>query len=823
MKKNLFQSLMPYIAAIIIFLLATFLLFTPLFQGERLVQGDITNFKGMSKEIQDYRAKTGEEPLWTNSMFGGMPAYQISVKYKNNLFSYVDKIFRLGLPRPADYVFLYFIGFFFLLVVMGVNPWLAIIGALAYGFSSYFIIILEAGHNSKAHAIAYMAPLLGSILLTLKGKWLKGGILTAIFACLELYANHLQITYYFLILVLIVWIAFLVDSIQKKQIVSMAKATGVLIIAAFLAILPNFTQLWTTWEYSKETTRGKTELSHQKEIQTRGLDKEYVTQWSYGVSETWSLMIPNVKGGATDQLGKSEFALEKLEPSMRRAIAQQNHYWGDQPFTSGPVYVGAIIVFLFILGIFIVDGALKWGLVAATALSIMLAWGKNFMPLTDFFLDYVPLYDKFRAVSMILVIAEVCMPLLGILALEKIYQHPSLTKNEASSFRKKFFIAYGLTGGISLIFYMFPNLFFNFISSAERSQLNELRSQVADPSQIALFIQSLETSRIAIFRHDAIRSFLFITIAAGVIYAYASKLRFPRPLFLISMGLLIFIDLYVINKRYVTEDKFESSRMVDSPFTPTPADQLILKDTDIHYRVLNLSTNTFNDAITSYFHKSIGGYHGAKLKRYQELIDHQISKNNMEVLNMLNTKYFIVPDENRKPSVRINMSALGNAWFPKEYQLVKNADEEMEALNHFKAAETAIIDQRFAKYLEGYQSLPDSMATIELKEYAPNRLVYHSKTTTDRLAVFSEIYYPYGWQAYVDGKPQAHFRANYVLRAMIVPSGEHEIIFKFEPQSYYMGEKISLAGSILLLLMLAGMIAQEIKKYFVSKRRNTLS
>ncbi len=817
MNKQITGKLIPYVAAIIIFLLATLLLFTPLFQGEQLIQSDITNFKGMSKEIQDFREKTGREALWTNSMFSGMPAYQISVKYKANLIAYIDKVLRLGIPRPADYVFLYFLGFFFLLVIMGVSPWLAIVGALAYGFSTYFIIILEAGHNTKAHAIAYMAPLLGSILLTLRGRLLTGGILTALFAALEIYTNHLQITYYFLITVLIIWIGFLLDAIRQKQIPGFAKATGVLLLAALLAVLPNITSLWTTYEYSKETTRGKTELSHNKDIQTSGLDKDYATQWSYGVAESWSLMIPNVKGGATDYLGKSEKALEKADPAMRKTLSQWNHYWGDQPFTSGPVYVGALIVFLFVLGLFLVKGAMKWGLLVATVLSIVLAWGRNFMPLTDFFLDHFPLYNKFRAVSMILVIAELTMPLLAILALWKILTNPPQSPDDKKSFRKYLAIAYALTGGLSLLFYLMPGTFFNFLSAQEIQQFDEYRRSGTDVAQLNAFISSLEEARRVIFKTDAIRSLFFITLGALLVYLYAMGRKINQGILIAGIGILVFVDLFFVNKRYINESNFESPRRLESFFAPSEADKFIMKDTDPHFRVINLTTNTFNDARTSYFHKSIGGYHGAKLKRYQELIEHQIAKNNLQVLNMLNTKYFIMKGKDNQPVVQINMDALGNAWFVAGYRLVNNADEEMEALSNFLPAETAIIDKRFASYLQGVTITHDSTAHISLTKYQPNKLVYEYEASRPQLAVFSEIYYPYGWQAYIDGKPTPHFRANYVLRAMVVPEGKHNIEFRFEPASYYTGEKIALAGSLLLLFLFIGMLAVEIRKSFFPK------
>jgi hypothetical protein len=808
MNKKLFTNALPYVVALVIFLLVTFIYFNPVFQGSSLRQGDIMHFQGMAKEIVDYREKTGEEALWTNSMFGGMPAYQISVKYNANLVKYVDQALGFGFPRPVNIVFLYFLGFFILLITLRVNPWLAIVGALAYGFSSYFFIIIEAGHNSKAHAIAYMAPMLAGIILTFRGKYLLGGVLTALFAALELSTNHLQITYYLIIALVIITISQLVDDIKAKALPGFLKAVGVLLLAGIIAVLPNITNILTTLEYSGETTRGKTELTNDQHIETSGLDKDYATQWSYGVGETWTLLIPNAKGGASDRLGNSPEALEKVDSQMREMIANQNHYWGEQPFTSGPVYAGAIIMFLFVLGLFIVRSNLKWALLAVTILSIMLAWGKNFAPLTWFFMDYFPGYNKFRTVSMILVLAELCIPLLGLLALNELITKPSLLKEK----KWYFFAAFGATAGISLLFWLIPSTFFSFITSSEQSQLSELVAKgSADQSQVDAFLGALETARISLFKADAIRSFLFIALAFAAIYAYAYKKINTLALSAIMLVLVIG-DMYTINRRYLNEKSFERTSVVRNPFTATEADKLIMKDVDPNYRVLNTMVNTFNDASTSYFHKSIGGYHGAKLERYQELIENQISKNNMQVYNMLNTKYFIVPGEDKRASVQVNMEALGNAWFVDTYKIVDNADQEMKALDDFDAAKVAIVDKRFEDKLKGFEPSIDSTASIKLTNYKPNYLAYESKSLKDRLTVFSEIYYPKGWNAFIDGKTADHFRVNYVLRALVIPAGEHKIEFKFEPKSYFTGEKIAFAGSLLLLFLLIGVFGLEIKK-----------
>lgn len=825
MKNNYLKEIAPYVAIIVIFILITLIYFHPLLSGKKLNQGDIKNFKGMSKEIVDYREKTGEQTLWTNSMFGGMPAYQISVKYKSNLFKYIDDFFWLGLPRPANYVFLYFIGFFILMLVLRINPWLSLAGAIAFAFSSYFFIILEAGHNTKAHAIGYMAPVIAGIILTYRGKYILGGILTALFLALEIQANHPQITYYLAMVVVILGLFELYHSINEKRLTHFLKATGVLFLALFLAATTHFAYLWNTYEHGKKTIRGKSELTFNKDNKTSGLDKDYATQWSYGIGETFSLMIPNIKGGATEALASNQDALEKVDNRFRKAIAGQNHYWGNQPFTSGPVYAGAIVVFLFVLGLFIVKGRLKWILFTAVLLSILLSWGKNFMPLTDLFLDYLPGYNKFRAVSMILVIAELCIPVLAILALNEILKKPAVLKEN----RNKFYIAFGLTGGLSLIFYLFPDAFFNFLSRQEIVQFNEYRKS-AGPAQVNDFIENLEAARIAIFKSDAIRSFFYIAISAVLLWVYSMKKikkEFVIPIFI----LLILTDMAFIVHRYINSDDYVRKTRMEVPYQPGRADKEILKDPALSYRVLNISLSTFNDASTSYFHKSIGGYHGAKLRRYQELIDYGIQPEmaafiqrindnpdpdnvdkalrSSSVLNMLNTKYIII-DPSQRPL--LNNYAMGNAWFVKDYVIVENADEEILGIESFDPENTAIINKEFTEYLKGYANGVDSNAQIKLVSYKPNELIYEFTSDKDQLVVFSEVFYRDGWKAFVDEKPTPHFRANYVLRAMVVPKGQHTIRFAFESEMYRTGEAVSLVASIILILLILGGVFFEIRK-----------
>ena len=761
----------------------------------------------MSKEISDFRDKTGEEALWTNSMFGGMPAYQISVQYKGNVLRYLDGLMQLYLPQPAGMVFLYMIGFFILLLVLKVDKWLAIAGAIAFAFSSYLFIIFEAGHNSKAHAIGYMAPVLAGLILTYRGRYLLGGIMAAIALSLELLTNHLQITYYLILVAGVLVITELVGSIRKKQLSGFAKATGVLVIASIFAVTTNITNLWATYEYGKETIRGKTELTTEKTNRTSGLDKDYATGWSYGKMETFTLLIPNFNGGSSQgALSETSNSYKALRANniddnqASKVIKALPLYWGTQPGVAGPVYIGAIIMFLFIFALFVVDDKYKWWLLAATVLSILLAWGKNFMPFTDFFLNYVPGYNKFRAVSMTLVIAELCIPLLAILGLQKAFSG----EIDKKKLIKYLYYSLGIAGGISLIFAVAGSAFFDFASPAD----DQYKAYFPD-----WLMAAIREDRAAILSADAFRSFAFILLAGATIWAMINQ-KIKKPVFYSILILLILIDMWTVNRRYLNNDSFVRKSVAAVPFQPSTADQIIMKDKDPDFRVFNQTVgNPFADASTSYFHMSLGGYHGAKLRRYQELIG------NMNVFNMLNTKYFIVPDEKGgQPQMQINMQAMGNAWFVNNAHVVNNADEEINALTDFVPHETAIYDKRFENQVKGHFISKDSLATIVLTDYKPNHLTYKSQTSKEQLAVFSEIYYDKGWNAYIDGVKAPYFRADYVLRAMIVPAGVHTIEFKFEPQVYKTGEKISLASSILLVLLALGAIG-----FMVQQKRKTES
>ncbi len=823
---KIWRKAFPFLTAILVFLLVTWAYLHPMVGGKRLDQHDINMWKGMSKEISDFRDQTGEEALWTNSTFGGMPAWQISVLYNGNLIQYLRKAITFGMPYPASTVFMYFVGFYILLLVMRVDPWLSMAGALAFGFSSYFFIILGAGHSSKANAIGMMAPVIAGIILTYRGQLAKGGLLTAIALALQLEANHLQITYYLLLLIVILGLAQLVDAIRYKTLPQFTKASGVLILAAALATLTHGTNLYATWEYGKESMRGKPILTKDVTDQTKGLDRSYITNWSYGIGESWSLLIPNAKGGATAAIGNNHPALESADRGYKQALAQQNAYWGDQPGTSGPVYAGAIVMFLFVLGLFFVKGKYKWVLLAGTVLSLLLGWGKNLMWFTDLFLDLVPGYDKFRAVSMTLVIAEFTIPLLGFLGLYQLYLHPEWIKEK----QKWFFAAFGLTGGLSLLFYLSPGTFFSFLGSMEVEQFNRLRMQnPAESDQINAFVSELEKVRMTIFRKDALRSFFFITLAAGLIYAYGMG-KLKTHWLTASLTLLLLIDMVGISTRYLNASNFVAERKAEFPFTATTANTEILKDKDQGYRVLDLTNSTFNDASASYFHHSIGGYHGAKLQRYQDLIEYHIQPEIMalsqvmqkdmslsgieeqlsrsKVLNMLNTRYVIFNPQS--PPIR-NLAAFGDAWPVEKVQLVTTPNDEIEQLFQYDLRTTAVVNQEFSQLVGSLQPVNASASKVELTAYQPNKLQYKAQMSAPGLVVFSQIWYSKGWKAFVNGVEQPLVRANYAFRALVLPQGESTVEMRFEPKVWVIGEKVSFAASLLLLLMLAALIYFEIK------------
>ncbi len=816
MREFNLKSLLPHLLAIVIFVALPLAYFSPLLEGKQLEQHDIAQWTGMSKEIADYREQTGIEPLWTNSMFGGMPAYQISVVYASNMLKYVDKIMTLGLPSPASFIFLYLLGFYFLLITMGVDHRLAIGGAIAFAFSSYLFIIIGAGHNSKAHAIGYMAPVIAGVIMTFRGRYLAGGAIAALALGLQIYANHLQITYYLMLILIIYGVAKAVDALRTKQLAGYTKAVAVLAVAVVLAVSSNITSLWATYEYGKDSTRGPSELTEKKS--SDGLDKDYALGWSYGVLESFTLMLPDFMGGAsqTDAGIKSDLYKTMIAngaaQNQARSIAQNAPlYWGEQPFTAGPTYFGILVVCLFILALFIKKGYIKWWLLVSTLLTLMLSWGKNFLPLTDLFFDYFPGYNKFRAVSMILTATTLTSVMLAWLAVKQLVSE-NIT---LESIRKPFYMAFGGIGAMLILFLMVPTMFFSFTGTVDE-QLGQWPDWLR---------QALIDERIAILRFDIWRALAIMAIFAGALWMLLKK-KISVTLFAVVLALLMLVDHWTIDKRYLNDSHFVAARKATAPFQPTQADQAILQDADPNFRVMNVTVSTFNDASTSYFHKSIGGYHGAKLKRYQELIEYQISQNNQQVLNMLNTKYFIVKGENQAPVAQRNAGALGNAWFVNKIDEVENADAEIAALTEFDPAKSAIVDKRFADYLAGLKlntdtpllqdtldnpEVADDVDRIILKTYTPNHLTYETNTTQERLAVFSEIFYDKGWNAYIDGQQVPHIRVNYVLRAMRVPSGKHTLEYKFEPSVYMTGERISMASSLLLILISLGALGMQLR------------
>jgi len=823
-----FNNLKPYLLAILAFLVIASIYFIPVFQGKNLRSHDTLTWKGMSKEVSNYREKSGEEALWTNSMFGGMPAYLISVQYKSNLVKYIPTILKINHENPHMIVFMYFLGFYILLLAFGVNPWLAIVGGLAYGFSSYFIIIIDAGHVTKAIALGYMpAVIAGAYLAFSRKKILLGGSVFALFLALQMLTNHFQIVYYTFWMLLFYGIYLLITNIsQSKKLTNnlmssllletkaLLKPFAALLVGLILAIGANFTAIYLTNEYGKDSMRGKSELtiSDQKN-ETSGLDKRYATAWSYGKAETFNLFIPNLLGGSSvGELGTDSEVYKFLEENgvqgAKEIVKQMPLYWGTQTSTSGPVYIGAVVVFLFVFGMFFLKNSIKWWIFAVTIFSFLLAWGENFMALTYFFLDYVPYWNKFRVPSMILIMAQFVFPLLALLSLNQLLEGDY----DKKKLQKSLYYALGITGGIALVFIVFSGAFFNFTGYRD--------AEMAKSGWSETLLEALRSDRQSLLVSDALRSLVLVIISGAFIWLYSIQ-KLSKEIFILLFGVLILADLWLVDKRFVNNDKFVREGRNDQAWQMTLADGEVLKDKDPNFRVLNLAVDPFNDASTSYYHKSIGGYHGAKMKRYQELIEYQIlteiqqvykafnSKptpqsldsvlGSLDVLNMLNMKYLIY---NSQVAPLQNGRTNGNAWFVANYKIVANADEELTGLSNIQTKTTALIDKRFEKQLNNLTIVPDSLAQIALTEYKPNHLKYKCTSKTQQLAIFSEIYYDKGWNAYINGKPAQYIRANYVLRAMIVPEGTNEIEFVFEPKMYSIGNIVSLASSSVLFLLL---------------------
>lgn len=826
---NWFKKLLPDLVVILFFAVIAFLYFFPaVTEGRILAQHDAVAGIGSGREMQEYLEKTGERTRWTNSIFGGMPTYQMAPSYDStNTLGFIQQVYHLFLPTYVWYVFVMLLGFYILLRAFDFKVWLASLGAVLWAFSSYFFIIIAAGHIWKLMTLAYIPPTIAGMVLVYRKKWLAGGVVTALFVALQIFSNHPQMSYYFLFVMLFMAIAYGVLAWQKKQLPDFFKSTGVLVVAGLVGVCVNLSNLYHTYEYSKESMRGKSELVKENSADQTdsGLERSYITQWSYGIGETFSLLVPNVKGGASVPLAANEKAMEKANPAYQSLYAQLGQYWGEQPGTSGPVYVGAFVMFLFVLGLFIVKGPMKWALVVGTVFSITLSWGHNFMGLTDFFIDYIPMYSKFRAVSSILVIAEFTIPLLAMLALKEVMERPALFAEQ----KKAFYISFGLTGGLSLLFALFPTVFFpSYVSSMEMNAL-----QGAIPAdQLAPILVNLEEMRRSLFTADAWRSFFVIVIGCVLLGGYLFR-KWNAKVTVGALLLLCIVDMWSVNKRYLYDEQFVAKGTEMKPFLePSETDKEILKDKTLDYRVLNMATNTFNENNTAYWHKSIGGYHAAKLRRYQEMIEahiqgemetlftkipevgadlSKIDVTDTPVLDMLNTRYYIVPLQQGATAPLFNPHALGNAWLVKEVKYVNNANEEIDAIHGMNPRETAIVDKRFAETVKQPAAMPDSLDNIVLKSYAPNALQYEVDIKQGGTVVFSEIYYP-GWRSYIDGEEVSHGRANYILRAMNVPAGKHTIEFVFDPQSLHATETIAFIALGIMLLGALGAIVMGLRK-----------
>ena len=821
---NAWKRLIPDMVAVVLFAVISFAYFCPaVTEGRILSQHDSVAGIGAGQESKEYMERTGERTRWTNSIFGGMPTYQMSPSYDStDMLKGIENLYHLYLPTYVWYVFVMLLGFYILLRAFDFKVWMATLGAIIWAFSSYFFIIIAAGHIWKLITLAYIPPTIAGMVWCYRGKCLVGGLVTALFVALQIMSNHVQMTYYFLFVMLFMVIAYGVQAFRENTLAFYLKRTGVLIVAGLLGVCINLSNLYHTYEYSKESMRGKSELVKENSANQTdsGLERDYITQWSYGIGETFSLLVPNVKGGASVPLAANEKAMEKANPMYGSIYSQLGQYWGEQPGTSGPVYVGAFVVFLFILGLLIVKGPMKWALLAATILSILLSWGKNFMGFTDFFIDYVPMYNKFRAVSSILVIAEFTIPLLAMLALKEVIFTPTIIKER----KKDFLISFGLTGGLALLFAIFPRVFFpSYVSTME---MNALQSIPAD--QLMPLLANLEEMRMSLFTSDALRSFFIILIGVNLILAYGMG-KLKQNVLIGTLAVLCLVDMWDVNKRYLYDEQFVEKEVQTQGFQQTETDKFILEDEALDYRVLNLATNTFNENNTAYWHKSVGGYHAAKLRRYQEMIEEHISGEmqglykavagaggEMEklnpaefpVLNMLNTRYFIFPLQGGQTDPLDNPFALGNAWFVDEVQYVDDANEEIEAIHGFNPLQTAVVDKKFETLVKAVPS--DSTATIELVSYEPNYLKYEVNSDKGGTVVFSEIYYP-GWQSSIDGEEAPHGRANYILRAMNVPAGEHVVEFKFDPDSLHVTETIAFIALGLLALMAIVVIFLKVK------------
>ncbi|MGI6572270.1 MAG: YfhO family protein [Fermentimonas sp.] len=823
-----FKRALPDLIVVAAFVLVSFIYFAPaVIEGRVIAQHDSLAAIGQGQEQRNYMERhDGERTRWNLSMFGGMPSYQMSPTYDSSKPQEVaKKIYSLFLPNYVSLLFILLLGFYILMRAFNASPSISALGAVFWAFSSYFFILISAGHLWKFITLAYTPPTLAGMVYAYREKYLLGGLLLMVFVAFQISSNHFQMTYYFLFVMFFLWLAFLVDAIREKKMTAFWKSTAVVVAAGLIGVAANTSNLYHTYEYSQETMRGKSELTHHGDANRTGdgLERDYITAWSYGIGETWTLLVPNTKGGASVPLGHNEKAMNKAKPEYAPIFQQIGQYWGEQPGTSGPVYVGAFVLTLFVLGLFIVKGPIKWALLAGTLFSITLSWGKNFMGLTDFFIDHVPLYNKFRAVSSILVVAEFCIPLLAALTVKELVQKPEIIKSDP----KPLYISLGVTGGIALLFAIAPKLFFSsFVSSTEIMALQSL-----PPEHIQPFIANLTDARVSIFTADAWRSFFIVAIGVLIVWLFIRKKIKPEWM-VAGVLLLCLVDMWGVNKRYLNDDDFVTETNLQQPFVRTATDEYILQDTTRYYRVLNLATSTFNDGITPYWHKVIGGYHAAKLRRYQDLIDvhlmdemvalqqevirsqgrlDTVDTEAFKVLNMLNTKWIIMPAQDGTTLPIENPHAMGNAWFVDDIRFVESADEEIDILRTLDLSREAVADKRYKPLLAGQVPAPaDSASTIVLTNYDSDFVTYAVDARKDELALFSEVYYPKGWQVTIDGEPVEMLRANYTLRALPIPAGEHTVEFRFEPRSIRVTDGIAYAALAVMLLTLVALIVRTV-------------
>ncbi len=862
------KKFLPDVLAVLFFVAVSVVYFlVPIRDGLVLTGHDHTGGVGSGVEMEQYRAThNGERTRWTNTLFCGMPTYQMSPSYRSTeTLSSLERVYQLGLPglsAYAAYVFMMLLGFYIMLRAFDFRVWMAALGAVLWAFSSYYFIIIQAGHIWKLLTLSFIPPTIGGMVLCYRGRYILGIVVTGFFTAMQVLSNHVQMSYYFLFVIGLMSLAFLIDAIRKKAFAQWLKATLCFAIGGILGVCINLSNLYHTWEYSKESMRSKSELTQKTkdpaDQTSSGLERSYITMWSYGIGETWTLLVPNAKGGASQVLADNKTAMSHARQDFAPVYRAFTQYWGEQPGTSGPVYVGAFVLMLFWLGFFIVKGPMKWCLLAATVLSILLSWGKNFMGFTDFFLDYVPMYDKFRTVASILVIAEFTIPLLAMLALKKVVEEPNCLRGREDHIARVHYItiSFALTGGAALLFWLMPDVFFgNYLSTSDQMYMQQYVSAGYIPQEMAgQILDNMSEMRRAMFTADALRSFIVVAIGTVLLLAYRFQKLKATPM-VAGIIVLCLVDMWGVNKRYLNDGMFTRPQTNEQAFPMSDADRIICQDTDTYYRVLNLSVSTFNDNSTSYYHKSVGGYHPAKLRRYQELIEEHLqgemgrinsavaqSGGHLEacpgdslfpVLNMLNTKYVIMPLKDGGKLPVQNPWAQGNGWFVDEIQYVPDADAEIAALHNTDLRHVAVVNEAFAEVLGREQALSNSplkeedagqeasplrgglegavAASVELTSYEANRLTYKVRSQKGGVVVLSEIFYP-GWTCTIDGQPTEIARANYVLRAIKVPAGEHEVVMTFDPQTVHITEAIAYASLAILALLLVVLLVVRIRK-----------